>query len=57
MKIIITEAKHDPNIKKICCTFCGERIHGLGLHDGATVDGVSYRCKRCSKVLEIKVEK
>lgn len=47
----------DPaEVTKINCPACGERLPRVGLLKGSHVNGVTFKCKRCGRIWEIKAE-
>ena len=47
MKISFEPSERDINIKKIYCPECGEKLRNVGIPEGAHVEGMTFRCKRC----------
>jgi transposase len=51
----ITPAMGAP-VTKITCPACNEKIPRLGLLPGSKIEGLTFKCKRCGKLWEIKTE-
>ena len=56
MIITYAPSERDINIKKIHCPECGEKLRNVGLPEGATVKGLTFRCKRCHEYFKVNVE-
>ena len=39
---------------RLGCPTCGERVKGVGLRAEASPVGLSFKCKRCGRLWEIK---
>lgn len=55
MKITIKESSIQ-NGKKLVCPYCGTPINSFWLKDNCKISGITTKCKRCGKTLEITVE-
>jgi hypothetical protein len=43
-------------ITKIICPACNEKVPRLGLLPGSKVEGLTFKCKRCGALWEVKTE-
>ena len=43
-------------VKKIACPGCGEKIPRIGLLRESKIQGLTFRCKRCGGLWEVKTE-
>ena len=55
MPINITPAEKR-DITKIVCPGCGERLRSVGLLRGSKIEGLTFKCKRCEKLWNVKSE-
>ena len=53
LKITPTEAS---DVTKISCPRCNEKIPRVGLKKGSKIEGLTFKCKRCSYFWEVKTE-
>ena len=42
------------DITKIVCPECGERVKCVGLLKDSRIEGLTFRCKRCSQLWEVQ---
>ena len=56
MKITLSPSERDINVKKIYCPECGEKLRNVGLPEGCSVKGLTFRCKRCHGYFKVNVE-
>lgn len=43
-------------LTKLYCPRCSERVRGVALLKGSTVDGLTFTCKRCRIVYGVKTK-
>lgn len=43
-------------ITKIMCPGCNEKIPRIGLLPGSKIEGLTFKCKRCGALWEVKTE-
>lgn len=53
--IKITPAPSAANTK-IICPACNEKIPRIGLLPGSKIEGLTFKCKRCGALWEVKTE-
>lgn len=53
--LTITPA-HGSAITKIICPECNEKIPRIGLLPGSKIQGLTFKCKRCGALWEVKSE-
>ena len=41
-------------VTKIVCPDCGERLKCVGLLENSRIEGLTFRCKRCSQLWEVQ---
>ena len=51
--MIVIETIEKP-VKRITCPSCHEKIKGVGLIPGSHINGLTFKCRRCGKLWEIK---
>ena len=44
----------EQSVRRIACPFCEEKIKGIGVLPGGSIDGLAFKCKRCGKFWEVK---
>lgn len=44
-------------VTKLVCPECGEKVKQIGLRKDSTIDGLSFKCKRCGEYFEVKTTK
>lgn len=52
----ITPAETASTLTKIACPECGEKIPRVGLLRGSKIEGLTFRCRRCGRLWEVKTE-
>ena len=52
----ITPAKAASMLKKIACPECGEKVPRVGLLLGSKIKGLTFRCRKCGRLWEVKTE-
>ncbi len=53
LKITPTDTQQ---VTKLICPHCNERVPRIGLLKGSKIDGLTFKCKKCSKTFEVKTE-
>ena len=53
--IVMTETKPQ-EVTKLSCPACKEQVSRVGLIKGSTVDGLSFKCKKCGKLWVVKTK-
>jgi predicted RNA-binding Zn-ribbon protein involved in translation (DUF1610 family) len=43
-------------VTKIMCPTCNEKIPRIGLLPGSKIEGMTFKCKRCGALWEVKTE-
>ena len=51
----ITPAK-ESEITKLVCPHCHERVQRIGIKKGSKVEGLTFKCRRCGLLWEVKTE-
>lgn len=46
----------ETEVTKISCPKCKERLPRVGLLKNSTVDGLTFKCKRCGKFFAVRTE-
>ncbi len=55
MPIIITPQEKN-EVTKIVCPGCNERVRLVGLLKESKISGLTFKCKRCGKLWNVKTE-
>ena len=55
MPITITPTERK-DITKLVCPECGERLRSVGLLSGSKIEGLTFKCRRCGKLWNVKSE-
>lgn len=43
-------------VTKLICPHCNERVPRIGLLKNSKIDGLTFKCKKCSKTFEVTTE-
>lgn len=43
-------------VTKVVCPACNEKVPRLGILPGSKIEGLTFKCKRCGTLWEIKTE-
>lgn len=54
MLSITPAAKSD--ITHIVCPHCKEKLARVGLHKSSKIDGLTFKCRKCGKLWNVKTE-
>jgi transposase-like protein len=54
LQIVATERTE---VTKLVCPECGEKVKQVGLRKDSTIEGLSFKCKRCGRYFEVKTTK
>ena len=46
----------ESTITKILCPRCKERVPRIGILAGSKIDGLTFRCKKCDGLWQVKTE-
>lgn len=44
------------DVTKIICPQCNEKVPRIGLKQDSKVDGLTFKCRRCGELWEVKSE-
>ena len=55
MPVTITPTEKK-DITKIVCPSCNERVRFIGLIKESKIDGLTFKCRRCGKLWNVKSE-
>lgn len=47
-------ATEKADVTKLACRTCGEKIRGVGLLPNSNISGLSFKCRRCGALWEVK---
>ena len=51
----ITPAK-ESEVTNLVCPHCHEKVPRVGIKKGSKLEGLTFRCKRCGQLWEVKTE-
>ena len=51
----IKEAERS-EITKVACPDCHERVARIGIRKDSKIEGLTFKCRRCGKLWEVKTE-
>lgn len=43
-------------VTKLVCPHCHEKVPRVAIKKGSKVEGLTFRCRKCSKLWEVKTE-
>ena len=52
---IIVPAK-ESEVTKLVCPHCHERVQRIGIVKGSKIEGLTFKCRRCGQLWEVKTE-
>ena len=52
MPITIFATEH-ADVTKLSCRSCGEKVKGVGLLPHSSIQGLSFKCRRCGMLWEV----
>ena len=53
IKITLTKASE---VTKLSCPHCKERVPCVAIKKGSKLEGLTFKCKRCGSLWEVKTE-
>lgn len=46
----------ESDITKIVCPYCKEKVPRIGLQKESKIQGLTFKCRKCGKLWEVKTE-